>query len=69
VRSLYKNKISYENTHDACGHRHTEWKLNKPPGHGVIMWAGKAVAILDPFMKTSQAIGSSKQTYVVPRAV
>ena len=22
----YKNKISHENKHNACGYRHTEWK-------------------------------------------
>jgi len=47
-KSVKKNilRISHENKHDACGHRHTEWKLNKLPGHVVIMWAGKAVSIL-----------------------
>ena len=38
--------VSYENAHDASGHRHTGWKLNKPPEHVIIMWAGKAVPIL-----------------------
>jgi len=29
-KSVEKNivRISHENTHDARGHRHTEWKLN-----------------------------------------
>ena len=28
----FGSRPNHENKPDACGHRHTEWKLNKPPG-------------------------------------